>query len=125
MKGAFLAADDASLFSRVRVLLVRLGAQVAGDGAVVQLVLDSGGLFTVFRDVPSLEWRSGTLMTPDGSRVPDLHRANACWIECRSESAFAALAHNIAQPLTSAAWVIDTDGVVWPASDVDPAHMKL
>jgi len=127
VKGAFLVAEDADLYRNVRDALVRVGA-VATDDDVVQFRDELGNLLTVFGRVPmstDWEWREGPLTIHGTIPLPSLERATACWLECRSERAFAVIVRQLATELAGPAWVIDGDGGLWLASKVDPDRLKL
>lgn len=128
MKGAFLVAEDPQLFIKVRDALVKVGASTATDGAVVQIRDERGNLLTVFRDIPSStewEWRQGPFDVQAIGRLPDFEAATACWIECRSERAFSAMVRHIAEQLPEPAWVVDGEGALWLAAELDPERLRL
>jgi hypothetical protein len=57
--------------------------------------------------------------------VPDLSHVGACSIECRWEDWFVALVDDIAATLDRDSWVLDTNGVLWAARDIDPTRLRL
>lgn len=127
MKGAFLVAKDNHLFDVVSRLLCSLGGQASTDGAVVQLRDESGGLITAYRVLSGYDWefKSGELKPAIGSDHPDLSLMNGIAIECRNEFTFATLAKAVAETCSTKVWVVDGDGVVWRAAEVDPGQIRL
>jgi hypothetical protein len=127
MKGAFLVSEDTNLASLVLAAMEGVGAEVAPDG-VAQIRDDEGRLFTVFAHpdpASDWEWRSGSVTPTDDGLQPDLATASACWIECRWEVLFADLVRTLARALPGDSWVLDGDGVLWSAADVDPTRVRL
>jgi hypothetical protein len=49
----------------------------------------------------------------------------ACIAECRWEDLFVSVVRRIAVELAVSVWVLDSDGVLWRASDVDPDRIRL
>jgi hypothetical protein len=54
--------------------------------------------------------------------MPDLGLVAACCIECRREAWFVALVGRVAVGLHGPAWVLDSDGALWAADDIDPSR---
>lgn len=127
MKGAFLVSEEPNLADLVLAALRAAGAEVTLDG-VAQLHDQQSRLFTVFAhpDPDSdWEWRQGPARPAREGPRPDLEMSSACWIECRWEQTFTAQVRALALALPAASWVLDGDGVLWPAEDVDPARVRL
>jgi len=127
MKGAFLVSDDSELYEEVRDALLRSGAAAAA-GDVVQLRDEKGNLLTVYGQLPSAtewEWREGSITRRSASDAPNMATATACWVECRSEEAFSLIVRRLAHELSHPLWVLDGDGVLWPADEIDPAQVRL
>lgn len=128
MKGAFLVGRDDQLFETVKRLLLSRGGRVSSDGAYAQLEDETGGLFTAYRVSPELEWefKDGELTAASGTGLPDVSDMTGVAIECRSELQFGALVKAISDASApTEMWVVDGDGVVWPASQVDPSRVRL
>lgn len=124
MKGVLLVSTEPDLANLALEVLRGVGAGVAPDG-MAQLQDERGRLFTMFIDTGDDEWRHEPVTPACDGPQPDLETASACWIECRWEEMFTALVRMIALALPTTSWVIDGDGVLWPAADVDPARVRL
>lgn len=111
----------------MRAVLLPLGGLAAQDDSVVQLRDKTGSLFTVYRVPPESEWefRSEPLCAAAGVKIPDLATATGLALECRSEVQFSALVTEIAGTSGVDMWVIDGNGVVWSARDVDARLVRL
>ena len=95
------------------------------DGAV-QLRDELGNLFTAYENAePSYEYRDGPLVGAAGIEFPDPRDMVGVAVECRNERVFATLVKAIARASDSAMWVVDGDGVVWSALDVDATQVRL
>jgi hypothetical protein len=126
MKGAFLVSANTQLFDVVRGVLVDLGGTYYPEDGGVQLRDELGNLFTVFGNAePAYESRDGPLVGAPGIRLPDMRNTIGLAVECRNERHFAILVKAIAQASANAVWVVDGDGVVWPALEVDAARVRL
>jgi hypothetical protein len=128
VKGAFLVSGDDRLFETVSGTLLSLGGKLFSQGAVAQLQDEAGGLFTTYPVRPELEWefKSGELTAAPGASLPDVSDMTGIAIECRSEFQFAAIVKAIAiAGSTGDMWVVDGDGVVWPAAEVDASRVRL
>jgi hypothetical protein len=127
MKGAFLVGKDELLFDTVKRVLLSLGGQVSADGEVAQLRDDIEGMFTIYRVAPESEWefKTGALKSPPEVKLPDISDMQGIAIECRSESLFVSLVKKIAEACTCDLWVVDGNGVVWHAYDVNPGLVRL
>lgn len=126
MKGAFLVSASTQLFDVVRRVLVGLGGTYYPEDDAVQLRDELGNLFTVFDNAePAYEYRDGPLVGAPGFQLPDLHDKIGLAVECRNERHFAMLVKAIAEASDSAVCVVDGDGVVWPAMEVDAARVRL
>jgi hypothetical protein len=126
VKGAFLVSTSNHLFDTVTDVLVKLGGKYYPDDGAVQLRDELGNLFTVYNYAePSYEYRDGPFTSALGVEVPDLSSMFGLAVECRNEQYFAMAAKAIAQASDADVWVVDGDGVVWPATKVDPAQVRL
>lgn len=128
MKGAFIVSSEANLYSQIERTLVGHGGR-ATEGHVVQVLDESGLLFTVFGDLsPGFEadLNAGAAETRgDGSAPSMLTASNSCWGECRSEEVFVAWVRVIARARAEPTWVLDGDGVLWPSTALDPDGVCL
>lgn len=125
MKGAYLLSGTPDLADVVLAAMRVAGAQVTPDG-VAQRHDEQGRLFTVFaHPVPEPEWRSDPMTPAEQGPRPDLEGLTAVWIECRWDDLFVAEVRALALALPTASWVLDGDGVLWPAGSVDPARVRL
>ena len=70
-------------------------------------------------------WRDDLVASPGSDTVPDLSTAARVLVECRWEDPFASWIARLAVLLPGAAWVVDDDGVVWPATRVGPEAVRL
>ncbi|WP_282695780.1 hypothetical protein [Streptomyces sp. CC208A] len=120
-----MISASAGLFGEARSILIEAGAKSSVD--VVQLEDEQGHLFTLYEVDPSADWdwREGPDSLRPGVQVPDMANATACMVECRWEEMFARVVHRISANLSRATWVLDGDGVLWDASDVDPSEVCL
>ena len=126
MKGAILLSESSHLFDDAKQVLVRLGARCSSDGAMVQLLNDTGQRFTLFdKAEPEWEYKDRPLTAAPGVELPDVSKMKGLAVECRSETQFASLVKAIADGSESEVWVEDGDGVIWRASDVDPDRLRL
>lgn len=127
MKGAFLVAINLHLEAEVRAALQKMGAKFSDEGDVCQLRDDRGRLFTVFVTLESeisWDWQDEPIIMKVGEK-PNMLATTACWIECRWEDLFVRLVETIAAELTTTAWVLDSDGVLWPALQIDQGELLL
>ena len=126
MKSAYLVSPGEAFEVDVLQVAAALGADVRED--VAQLRDDQGRLFTVFGGLgqdSASDWREDLSAAPGSGPLPDLSTATAVSIECRWEDLFASVVHRLAGRLPDPSWVVDGDGVVWPATRVDPDAVRL
>lgn len=127
MKSVFLVSQDHDLYRQVEDVLVGEGATASSD-KVVQLRDDEDRLLTVYGNLNAPDY-DDVRQPAEGFRgageAPDLLTVTACVVECRWEAMVANLIAFIATRLRQPAWVLDGDGVVWPASTADPAEVRL
>ncbi|GEK23163.1 hypothetical protein CXY01_36830 [Cellulomonas xylanilytica] len=126
MKSAYLVSLSEAFEVDVLQAAAGLGADVRND--VAQLRDDQDRLVTVFgglgaHDAP--DWRAGLSAAPGSGPLPDLSTATAVSIECRWEDLFVSFVGRLAALLPNPSWVVDGDGVVWPAAQVDPSAVRL
>jgi len=131
MRGGFLVALDSGLYVRVADVLVELGGVVAEDGdggAIVQLVDESGRRFMLYERIPEgTEWEvtEGPFRVAPGVQAPDMQQVTACPFECRWPDMVSDLAEAVARTAEVSTWLLDGDGVIWNAENVDPSSVKL
>jgi hypothetical protein len=126
MKGAFLVSEDHELFDKARDVLVTLGAMYSAEMGAVQAKDQHGHLFTLYREAePEWEFRVGPFTAGPGVIVPDMSLLAGYAIECNSEEYFTKIVKDVATVAGGHSWVLDGDGVLWPALDVDPARVRL
>jgi hypothetical protein len=127
MKGAYLFSASPDLFSRVREILIREGARAASDD-VVQVRDSEDRFLTIYGGVDvanDYDLQEPPTAVRGTGLPPELSAASVCWVECRSEAVFARWMALIAKRVPEPSWVLDGDGVVWPASAVDPSEVRL
>ena len=126
MKSAFLLANDPQLFSHVKEVLVNAG----GSGGDAHASLEEEGrlLLVSWQKEPTwydFEWKD----PPDAYRgegeMPDLSAASCCYLECRWEVWLAEWLKRIDAALPVKSWLLDSNGVLWPADSVDPNEVVL
>jgi hypothetical protein len=102
-------------------------ASVAETTGTVQYTDARGRLFTVESDAgPEFDYRQGPFTAADPSQaLPDMATVTAVDVECRWEDLFARLCARIATLSPDPIWVLDDDGVIWPAAAVDPDRVRL
>lgn len=126
MRSAYLVSLSESFEHDVLRAAAGLGADVRGD--VAQLRDGREGLVTVFGGLGvdgASDWREHLTPAPGSGPLPDLSTAVAVSVECRWEDLFAAFVGRLAGLLPYPAWVVDGNGVVWPAERVDPGGVQL
>lgn len=124
VKGATLVSPDAELLDKARDLLAGAHSVTAGDDSFQ--VVDSMGRHYTFFGVaePDWEWREhvDTARCPLPAGWPSMH---GFAVECRWEDLFVALTMDIASVASGGLWIVDGDGVLWPASEVDIDGLRL
>lgn len=128
MKSAFLLSTRQDLFDAARSALLAGPHSASANGDTVQFRDPRGRLFTMFDGPdPELDWevREGPYILAGGAVLPDMASVAICIIECRWEDLFASVVSEIADALLAPSWVLDSNGVLWPASDVDPSRITL
>jgi hypothetical protein len=131
MKGGFLVFIGDDLFNQVAPALVELGGTQTvdedGDG-VVQFTDGHGHLFTLYERVPvgtESEVHEGPFTAAAGVQLPNMQSVGACPFECRSPDLLVRVALTIAKAAHTPTWILDGDGVIWDAADIDPAKVQL
>ena len=124
MKGATVVCEPSvQLLPHLAAVARALGLSVQVDDDSVQVADPEGHLLTMFADAePDWEWRNAT---PLGRKeAVDLGCLAGYAVECRWEQMFCdvvgALGARVA-PL----WVVDGDGVLWSARELDRARLRL
>jgi hypothetical protein len=126
MKGAFLVSASNHLFDVARDVIVELGGKYYPENDAAQLRDELGNLFTAFDNAePAYEYLDDPLTGAPGVQIPDLSNMSGIAVECRNERYFAMMTKTIAEASDADVWVIDGDGVVWPAAEVDAAQVCL
>ncbi|GAA4621865.1 hypothetical protein [Cellulomonas oligotrophica] len=126
MRSAYLVSTERSLEDDVWCAAARMGAEVRDH--VAQHRDGEGRLVTVFGALDPKEaadWQEGPFEYRGPGSAPDLSTTVAVSVECRWEDLFVSWVARLASLLPYPAWVVDGDGVVWPATDVDPAAVCL
>ncbi|GEM00138.1 hypothetical protein [Cellulomonas terrae] len=126
MKAAYLVSLAPSFEDDVWRAAATLGADVQGQCA--QFRDDEDHSLTIFGDLGqegAWEWQQGPFEFRGTAPAPDLSRAAALSVECRWEDLFASWVGRLAALLPAPSWVVDGDGVVWPATQVDPVALRL
>ena len=126
MKAAYLVSRSASFEDDVWQAASALGWEVQGD--VAQVRDEAGRLLTVFGGLGeshASDWRDDLVPSPALDAAPDLSDALAVSVECRWEDMFATVVRRLAAHLPGPTWVVDGNGVVWPAGQVDPGSIQL
>ncbi|MBO0898950.1 hypothetical protein J1G44_06070 [Cellulomonas sp. zg-ZUI199] len=126
MKSAFLVSAAESFEDDVWRAARSLGGDVSEASTRVQdeqgrVLLITGGLGLDGAGA----WQDDLVSSPGLDALPDLSTAAAVLVECRWEDLFASWIARLAALLPGAAWVVDDDGVVWPATRVDPEGVRL
>lgn len=126
MKSAFLVSAGPTFEDDVWRAARSLGADVIVPSAQFRddqgrVLLITGGLGLDGAGA----WRDDLVASPGLDAVPDLSAAAAVLVECRWEEMFATWIAWLAALLPEPAWVVDDDGVVWPATGVDPERVRL
>lgn len=102
-------------------------ASVAEADGFVQYTDAQHRMFTVQADPgPEFDYREGPFSAAAPDRpLPDMATVTAVAVECRWEDLFARLCARIADATPDPVWVLDGDGVIWPAADVDARRVRL
>ena len=113
------------MFDHVRDALQEAGAasaaeavQISDEGCLFNVFGNLGGHFDYDLNEPFSEWKG------EGN-PPDTSSANACYVECRSETVFTRWVKYCARKMADPVWVLDSDGVLWDALTVDPSKIAL
>ncbi|MFN8076309.1 MAG: hypothetical protein U0Q15_12940 [Kineosporiaceae bacterium] len=129
MKSAFLLSSESNLFRLVAdVLKADPSCSTRDVEGVVQLVDSEGRLLTVFAHVDeesAWEFRDGPFVLADESTHVDTSAMTACVVECRWADLFVDVVGRLADQVPNPLWVLDADGVIWPAAEVDPSRVRL
>ncbi|MCT2584635.1 hypothetical protein [Actinophytocola gossypii] len=127
-----MAANDDEIFAKVRQFLIDEGGEASldltGPNAVVQILDDDGRMFTVFANedgVLDIDDDELAVASEKASLPQGLADMATCYVECRWADLFARTVRRLEEALAEPIWVIDSDGVVWPAASVDPTRVML
>lgn len=121
MRSAYLVSLAPTFEDDVWRAATELGALVRDR--VAQVHDEQDRLLTVFGGLDekhARDSRDDLVASPVLADVPQLDASAAVAVECRSAELFASWVGRLAALLPEAAWVVDGDGVVWPADAVDP-----
>jgi hypothetical protein len=126
MKGAFLVTNDPQFFEIAKDLLVSRGALYVVEAGAVQIGGGGDDVFTLYNSAePEWEYRLGPFTPAPGVVVPNMSAVMGFAVECNSEEFFAGIVREIALVSGEPTWVLDGDGVVWAAREVDPTGVRL
>lgn len=124
MGAALVVSPSVEFLTALEEVASELGlGRFRGDGNV-QLTDSEGRLLTAFDDVlPEDVWNDAT---PRGAKAP-LHVTGVVGyaVECRWADLFCEVLGTVAANARTPMWVSDTDGVLWEATDLDPAEICL
>lgn len=128
MKSALLVSYRADLFDVVSHVLRKLSPDVAEAVNYARMVDTDGRILTVFgapheHTYSSLREEENT--PREGVTAPDMDLVRVCVIECRWEDLFANVVREVAHAVREPCWVVDGDGVIWDAANVDPTLIRL
>lgn len=130
MRGGFFVSLDETLYQRISLKLLTLGAKETSypEEETVQYRSPGGGLFTVFAQVPvgtEWEYREGPFRAGPGVILPNMEVVTACPFECRWPRLVAELAGVVAEDGRHTIWILDGDGGVWMADNINPDEIEL
>lgn len=128
MKSALLVSYRADLFETAVAALRRVALEVAEAKDYAQVTHSGGRLLTIFgapheETLRSLREEENT--PREGVASPDMDKVRVCVIECRWEDLFAGAVREVADAVGEPCWVVDGDGVIWDAANVDPSLVRL
>jgi hypothetical protein len=124
VKGAILVSPDAELLTKAVDLLAR-DHPVAATEDWLQVTDSRGRRYTLHGNaVPDWEWREhvDTTRCPLPTGWPSMH---GFAVECRWEDLFVILTTDIASSVSDALWIIDGDGMLWHATEIDIDELRL
>ncbi len=127
MQSADVFAEDPGFMLKVRQWAQEQGGSVGEDGAA-QICRPAGRLLTVYEGAYSLaDWHvHDAPVAGRGGPVPDLSAMpSSCAIECRWKDWFVEAISELAERAVGAVWVLDNNGVVWSARDIDADRLQL
>jgi hypothetical protein len=126
MKGAFLITEDAGFFEKAKNLLLSRGALYVAEEGAVQIGGRGDDMLTLYSSAePEWEYRQGPFVAAPGVVVPDMSAVTGLAVECNSEQYFADIIRQLALASEGPSWVLDGDGTVWAAREVDPTRIRL
>ncbi|MGC4939771.1 hypothetical protein [Kribbella sp. DT2] len=123
----FFVSRTSALYAHIEDALLEAGA-VAGSGDVVQIQDDDGRMLTVYGQLDATferDLHEPPVAVRGGVDPPDPRTASACWVECRWADLLASWAGRLALEIKSPLWVLDGDGVLWSADQIDPEAIRL
>ena len=124
MKGAIVVcAPPVQLLTELVTIASELSLGVSIGGDSVQLSDPEGRLLTMFDNAePDWEWRNATLL--GSGEAVDLGCLTGYAVECRWEQMFCEVIGALDARVGSL-WVVDGDGVLWPAKQLDASRIQL
>jgi hypothetical protein len=127
VKGAIAVSTQQGLLDHLSSLMETLEVELVYSNAEGIQVSDSQGrLFAMYNGAePDWEWRNAEgLEAFDGRTLPDMSNWFGYAIECRWEDLFCQVLRVLGASVPNL-FVIDGDGFVWPAAEVDPSRIRL
>ena len=124
MKGAIVVVTPpTNLLAELAVVASESGFTVRVGGESVQVSDAEGRLLTMFEDAdPGWEWRHATPIGTD--RQVELSGFGGFATECRWEALFCELIGALGARVRDVQ-VVDGDGVLWPADQLDASRIRL
>lgn len=126
MRGAYLISDDEDLAARVWSAMRTLGVTAVADAA--QITEGEGKSLSIEGELDEAiawDWQEGPFEFRGPEPYPEMSRMSALLVQCRSEEMIADWMGRLAALVDVPLWVLDGEGVVWPADDVDPSQVRL
>jgi hypothetical protein len=125
VKGATLVCSNGNLVTLAADHLGSVGRTVSASNGVVQVADERGRLYSFYDNArPDWEWHTN-VDTTRHSLPNDWASMHAYAVECRWEDLFVEITEEIGAGLTEAVWVVDGNGVLWPARNLDPQALRL
>ncbi len=124
MKGGLFATAETDFFAQACTILSDAwpDARVA-DGAL-QIQDDTGRLFTLFDDAgPTWEWED--VLHRLELEAGHAHAVKGFAFECRWEDLLSSIGVRLQEQIEKPVWVIDGNGVQWPANGIDVRRIVL
>jgi hypothetical protein len=126
MKSGFFLSTDPELSTEILRFFRHLGADISEDEQYMWWVDPQGRAIAVDADFPehfAPEYEE-PVVSPDGAPCATAG-VTGCYFECRSEELVAEVVARLAQSRKDPYWVLDSNGVAWPALAVDVSRIVL